>query len=49
MMENDLQEGKAAASLMEQFMETGLVTQNDDGSFTIPGLSGEKTFKPFSN
>ena len=41
MMENDKETGEAAASLMKQFIDTGYVTQGDDGSFTVPGISGQ--------
>ena len=47
MMEDDGQNGKVATDLLSQFLETGFVRQDDDGTFTVPGISGEKKFKPF--
>lgn len=46
-MEQGRQTGDAAVSLLKQFVDTGFARQEDDGSFIIPGLSGEKKFKPF--
>ena len=47
MMEQDKHTGDAAANLLQQFVETGFVRQDDDGAFVLPGLSGEKKFRPF--
>ena len=47
MMEQSKGQGDAALNLLDQFMKTGFVTQHDDGSFAIPGINGEKKFKPF--
>ena len=48
-MEEDRQKGIAASSLVQQFMETGFVRQDENGSFVLPGLSGEKKFRPFED
>ena len=47
MMEQDKQNGDAAANLLQQFVETGFVRQDEDGGFVLPGLSEEKKFRPF--
>ena len=47
MMEENSRSGAQAMDLLQQFCETGFVVQDDDGSFSIPGLSGAKKFKPF--
>ena len=47
MMEENGQNGKVATNLLSQFLETGFVHQDDDGTFTVSGISGEKKFKPF--
>jgi hypothetical protein len=33
--------------LIQQFLDTGFVVQDEDGNFTVPGISGQKKFKPF--
>ena len=47
MMEGSKGEGDAALDLLKQFVSTGFVTQDEDGNFTIPGASGQRTFRPF--
>ncbi len=47
MMEQNSQDGAQAMNLLQQFCETGFVVQDDEGNFSIPGLSGSKKFKPF--
>ena len=47
MLEADRQKGQAAADLVEQFLDAGFVKQGSDGSFSIPGASVSKKFKPF--
>ena len=47
MLEADRQKGHAAADLIEQFLDAGFVKQGSDGSFSIPGASVSKKFKPF--
>ena len=49
MMAQDVEKGKVATNLIEQFLDTGFVTTDDQGNFKEPGLSGEKIFKPFEN
>jgi len=39
--------GTRYPNLMKQFMDSGLVRQDDDGSFVVPGLDEDKKFKPF--
>ena len=47
LMEDSKGEGEAALDLLKQFVSTGFVTQDEDGNFTMPGVSGERKFKPF--
>ena len=47
LMEEEKRNGDAAVSLLKQFVETGFARQDDEGAFILPGLSGEKKFKPF--
>ena len=47
MMEGNKGEGEAALNLLKQFVATGFVNQDEDGSFVMPGVSGERKFKPF--
>ena len=47
LMEEEKRNGDAAVSLLKQFIETGFARQDDEGAFILPGLSGEKKFKPF--
>ena len=44
MMEGSKGEGDAALDLLKQFVSTGFVTQDEDGNFKMPGVSGERTF-----
>ena len=46
-MEEEKRNGDAAVSFLKQFVETGFARQDDEGAFILPGLSGEKKFKPF--
>ena len=47
-MEQIDQQQKAAANLMSQFIESGFVVQDEDGSFIVPGMDEQRKFKPFS-
>ena len=47
MMEHNSKDGQAALDLIDQLLKTGFVTQDDEGSFVVPGINGEKKFKPF--
>ena len=47
-MEQIDQQQKAAANLMSQFIESGFVVQDEDGSFIVPGIDEQRKFKPFS-
>ena len=47
MMEDNKANGEAALNLLDQFIKTGFVTQDEDGNFAVPGISGERKFKPF--
>ena len=49
MMEDKKGEGEAALNLLSQFVATGFVTQDEDGNFSMPGVSGERKFKPFGD
>ena len=49
MMEDNKGEGEAALDLLKQFFSTGFVSQDEDGNFTLPGVSGERKFKPFDD
>ena len=49
MMEGSKGEGDAALDLLRQFLSTGYVTQDEDGNFKMPGVSGERTFRPFGD
>ena len=48
-MESEKSHGDAALDLLKQFVSTGFVTQDEDGNFTLPGVSGERKFKPFED
>ena len=48
-MEQEDQNQKAAANLMQQFLEAGLVEQVDDGSFMMPESQSKQKFKPFQD
>ena len=39
----------AAINLLQQFVATGFVTQEEDGSFIMPGVSGDRKFKPYES
>ena len=47
MLESDREKGNAAADLISQFLDAGFVKQGGDGSFSIPGASVSKRFKPY--
>ena len=49
MIEDKKGEGEAALNLLSQFVATGFVTQDEDGNFSMPGVSGERKFKPFGD
>ena len=49
MMEDKNGEGEAAINFLSQFVATGFVTQDEDGNFSMPGVSGERKFKPFGD
>ena len=49
MMEDKKGEGEAALNLLSQFVATGFVTQDEDGNFSMTGVSGERKFKPFGD
>ena len=49
MMEDKKGEGEAALNLLSQFVATGFLTQDEDGNFSMPGVSGERKFKPFGD
>ena len=49
MMEDKKGEGEVALNLLSQFVATGFVTQDEDGNFSMPGVSGERKFKPFGD
>ena len=38
-----------ASNLMKQFLDTGFVEQDDDGTFSIPAANSAKKFKPFED
>ena len=44
-MEKNKSQGEAAVNLMSQFMEDGVVQQDEDGSFLIHDQSGVKRFR----
>ena len=46
-METENSQGDAAIDLLRQFVATGFVNQEEDGSFIMPGVSGERKFKPY--
>ena len=49
MMEDKKGEGEAALNLLSQFVATGFVTQDEDGNFSMPGVSGERKIKQFGD
>ena len=48
-MEEDKQNGDAAANLMKQFMDNGILTQDEDGFVVNTGATPGKKFKPFDD
>ena len=44
-MENSKSQGEAAMNLMSQFMNDGVVQQDEDGTFLIHDASGTKRFR----
>ena len=46
-LQQENQTGKVAANLMSQFMEAGLVNQEDEGEFTVQPSQSPSKFKPF--
>ena len=48
-MEGSKGEGDAALDLLKQFVSTSFMTQDEDGNFTLPGVSGQRTFRPFGD
>jgi hypothetical protein len=44
-MENSKSQGEAAMNLMSQFINEGVVQQDEDGSFVIHDQSGSKRFR----
>ena len=50
MMEQNQSNNEAAKSLLNQFINAGIVEQSEDGTFSIADESGMKRdFKPFDN
>ena len=49
MLEQENQQHKAAANLLNQFADAGLVQQEDDGFFSVQGDNTGSKFKPFGN
>lgn len=47
-LQNQANQGKAAADLMSQFMNAGLVQQTSDHSFLVHGSHGDRSFKAFT-
>ena len=47
-MEQTDQQQKAGANLMSQFIESGYVVQDEEGSFVVPGIDEQRKFKPFT-
>ena len=47
-MEQVDQQQKVAANLLSQFIESGFVVQDEDGSFIVPGMDEARKFKPFT-
>ena len=48
-MEENKVNGEAALNLLDQFIKTGFVVQDEEGNFAVPGISGERKFKPFAD
>ena len=49
MMEESKSTGDAAAHLVQQFIDAGIVAQDEEGSFTVPGVSQDRKFQAFSS
>ena len=49
MMEEDLQNGRAATSILKQFIDEGIAQQDEEGHFFVPGSGNNSKFKPFDN
>ena len=48
-MQRDLETGKAAANLMSQFINNGMVQQTGEHEVTVPHPDGDKVFVAFQN
>ena len=48
-MRQDLETGKAAASLMSQFINNGMCQQTGEHEVTVPGPDGDKVFTAFAD
>ena len=46
-MEQAMEQQKMAANLLGQFVEAGLVQQEEDGSFSVVNDENQSKFKPF--
>ena len=49
MLEQAKANGDAAASVLEQVINAGLVNQDDDGSFVVSGDGSKRKFRAFDN
>ena len=49
MLEQAKANGDAAASVLEQVINAGLVNQDDDGSFVVSGDGSKHEFRAFDN
>ena len=47
--EQEKQNGDAATSLLRQFIDAGLISQNDDGTFVAPNDNEDRKFQPMAN
>ena len=47
MLEENQRQGQAAADLVKQFLDAGVVEQDEDGGFAIAGDGNNRRFKPF--
>ena len=47
MLEENQRHGQAAADLVKQFLDAGVVQQDDDGGFAVAGDGNNRKFKPF--
>ena len=48
-MRQDLETGKVAANLMNQFINAGMIKQTGQREVVVPGPDGEKTFVAYEN